>query len=167
VEVLSACELMEDAIEFCSVELERNGIQLVKKFEKKVPKVQVDRHKTLQILVNFIRNARESMVERDTEKRVLTLRISSLSDGTLRMEVADTGKGIAEKELMKIFQMGFTTKDGGHGFGLHSSALAAREMNGRVSVESEGIGRGATFVLELPCPEITKTQNKIFEAVAI
>jgi signal transduction histidine kinase len=58
--------------------------------------------------------------------------------------------GFHQENLIRIFSHGFTTRKDGHGFGLHSGALAAREMGGRLSVQSEGPGRGATFTLELP-----------------
>jgi signal transduction histidine kinase len=58
--------------------------------------------------------------------------------------------GIASENLTRVFHHGFTTKRGGHGFGLHSSANAAVEMGGRLSARSDGPGLGATFVLELP-----------------
>jgi len=64
--------------------------------------------------------------------------------------VADNGVGIPAENLTKIFNHGFTTKKDGHGFGLHSSANAAREMGGLLVAESEGRGRGAIFTLELP-----------------
>jgi signal transduction histidine kinase len=64
--------------------------------------------------------------------------------------VADNGVGISEDNLTKIFSHGFTTKKGGHGFGLHSSALASSEMGGSLNVYSDGVGQGATFTLELP-----------------
>ena len=49
-----------------------------------------------------------------------------------------------------IFRYGFTTKENGHGFGLHSSANGARELGGDLRAESEGAGTGASFILELP-----------------
>jgi C4-dicarboxylate-specific signal transduction histidine kinase len=52
--------------------------------------------------------------------------------------------------MTQIFGLGFTTKKDGHGFGLHSSALTARELKGALSVASDGPGCGATFTLELP-----------------
>jgi signal transduction histidine kinase len=64
--------------------------------------------------------------------------------------VSDNGVGIAPENLSRIFAHGFTTKKDGHGFGLHSSALTAEEMGGALSVQSEGVGKGATFTLELP-----------------
>jgi signal transduction histidine kinase len=59
--------------------------------------------------------------------------------------------------VTRIFQYGFTTRKDGHGFGLHSSALAAQELGGSLSVHSEGPGCGATFTLELPYHPIEET----------
>ena len=58
--------------------------------------------------------------------------------------------GIPQENLTRIFNHGFTTRKDGHGFGLHSGALAAKEMGGTLRVHSDGPGRGATFTLELP-----------------
>jgi signal transduction histidine kinase len=64
--------------------------------------------------------------------------------------VADNGNGIAPEDLARIFAHGFTTRKDGHGFGLHSCALAAHEMGGSLSVHSDGVGQGATFTLDVP-----------------
>ena len=58
--------------------------------------------------------------------------------------------GETKDTVEKIFSHGFTTRAGGHGFGLHSSITAAKAMNGSLTVQSDGIGRGARFTLELP-----------------
>ena len=71
-------------------------------------------------------------------------------DGRIRISVMDNGVGISPENLTRIFSHGFTTRKGGHGFGLHSGALAAREMGGSLTAHSDGPGRGATFTLELP-----------------
>ena len=52
--------------------------------------------------------------------------------------------------MSRMFSQGFTTKKDGHGFGLHSAAIAAKELGGTLTVHSEGLGKGATFILELP-----------------
>ncbi|MBI2074190.1 MAG: hypothetical protein HYT81_14345, partial [Gemmatimonadetes bacterium] len=62
----------------------------------------------------------------------------------------DNGVGIPTENLTRIFQHGFTTRATGHGFGVHSSANAAREMKGCLTVHSDGDGTGATFTLDLP-----------------
>jgi signal transduction histidine kinase len=64
--------------------------------------------------------------------------------------VIDNGVGISPENLTRIFSFGFTTRKYGHGFGLHSSILAAQELGGTLRACSEGVGQGATFILELP-----------------
>jgi signal transduction histidine kinase len=83
----------------------------------------------------------------------VTVRIKRVGNERVRIEIADNGVGIPPENLARIFSHGFTTREHGHGFGLHGSALAAKEMGGSLTVHSEGEGKGATFILELPlCP---------------
>jgi signal transduction histidine kinase len=72
------------------------------------------------------------------------------SAADLTVEVIDSGIGIPPENLERIFNHGFTTRADGHGFGLHSSALAARELGGSLQASSAGPGHGATFTLTLP-----------------
>jgi len=68
----------------------------------------------------------------------------------VRVIISDNGIGIAPENLERVFNHGFTTRKDGHGFGLHSSALAAKELGGALTAHSDGLDRGATFTLELP-----------------
>ncbi|MCE9596320.1 MAG: HAMP domain-containing protein [Planctomycetes bacterium] len=112
-------------------------------------RVMLDRHKLVQILVNLFKNAREAIVEAETKPGRIRVRVETTAEH-LRIVVVDDGSGIRAENLAQIFNHGFTTKVGGHGFGLHSSANAAVEMGGRIEAASEGPGRGSTFTLELP-----------------
>jgi signal transduction histidine kinase len=116
-----------------------------------------DKHKVLMILVNLISNAKYALDAAPAEERCVTLRVDAPTTDRVRIEVRDNGMGIAPELLTRIFQHGFTTREDGHGFGLHSSALAAQELGGTLTAHSEGLGHGATFILELPCtpPEAT------------
>jgi signal transduction histidine kinase len=114
-----------------------------------IPPVTLDRQKLLQILVNLIRNAKHAICDHSTTRR-LTIRIGCETIGRILIEVIDTGRGIPPEDLTRIFAHGFTTKKNGHGFGLHSSALAAKAMGGTLQAHSEGIGFGARFSLDLP-----------------
>jgi C4-dicarboxylate-specific signal transduction histidine kinase len=110
----------------------------------------VDKHKVLQILINLVHNAKYALDEsRDRDKR-LTVGISINGGNLIKVTVADNGVGILPENLTRIFSHGFTTRKRGHGFGLHSGANAAKEMGGQLSVHSDGVGKGATFTLELP-----------------
>jgi len=145
----SLSKLVEDAIQINSAGLERHGTQLIRKFEE-LGDVEIDKQKVLQIMVNLISNAKYALSDSSKEEKLLTIRIYKHSEERFRIEVADNGVGISEDNLTKIFSHGFTTKEHGHGFGLHSSALAAKEMGGSLTVHSDGVGQGATFTLELP-----------------
>ena len=69
----------------------------------------------------------------------------------LRISVTDNGEGIAVENLTRVFSHGFSTREDGHGFGLHSCVVAAQEMGGTLHAHSEGPGQGASFTLEIPC----------------
>ena len=113
--------------------------------------MNVEKHKILQILMNLVRNAKHACQDSEREGRRMTLR-TVCESGRIKITVMDNGVGIPPENLICIFNHGFTTRKGGHGFGLHSGALAAREMGGSLTVTSDGPGRGATFTLELPSP---------------
>lgn len=137
----------------CALRLSEDGpggppIEVRREFED-VPEVLVPRHRVLEILVNLLRNARQSLQAAPVQARRLVVRVANRS-GFVRVEVCDNGLGIAPENLARVFQPRFTTKSGGHGLGLHASANAARELGGSLTAHSEGEGRGATFVLELP-----------------
>jgi C4-dicarboxylate-specific signal transduction histidine kinase len=141
--------LVDDAIKINSVSLARHHIAVVQAYEE-VPKVLVDKHLILQILVNLMRNAKQAIQESGLEPRRIVVKIQSKGPDFVKVAVQDTGTGIAPENLTRIFSHGFTTKKNGHGFGLHSSALAATGMGGSLNVQSDGPGTGATFILELP-----------------
>ena len=141
--------LAEDAIQINSAGLERHGTRLIREFEE-LGDVEIDKQKLLQILVNLISNAKYALSDSNKEEKLLTIRIYKHCEARFRIEVADNSVGISEDNLVKIFSHGFTTKERGHGFGLHSCALASKEMGGSLTVHSDGVGQGATFTLELP-----------------
>jgi signal transduction histidine kinase len=142
--------LVEDSLRLNESGLTRHGVEIVRELEK-VPLMNVEKHKILQILVNLIRNAKYACDETGRTDSRLTVRVAN-GDGRVRVTVMDNGIGIPPENMTRIFNHGFTTRKGGHGFGLHSSALAAGELGGSLTVRSDGPGHGAAFTLELPCP---------------
>src|SRR5256884_217028 len=146
IETLDARVLVDDSLRMNEGAFSRHGVTTMRDY-RDVPLIQVDKHKVLQILVNVIRNAKYACQEA-AEKRV-TVRIRA-TDSSVLISVIDTGIGIPRENLERIFNHGFTTRPDGHGFGLHSSALAARELGGSLHAESAGPGKGATFTLALP-----------------
>ncbi len=121
-----------------------------------LPPARLDRHAIMQILVNLVTNAKDALKARPDDRRLTLTVTHEQATDTVRIAVADNGVGIPVENLAKIFGSGFTTKPKGHGFGLHSSALAAKLMGGSLTANSDGPGCGAVFTLTLPFGEIRK-----------
>ena len=149
VDTLPVVDLVEDALRMNVGALARHEVQVVREYIA-TPLVPVDKHKLLQILVNLVRNAKYALDDGGRKDKRLTVRVATDGDGLVKISVIDNGVGIAPEHLTRIFEHGFTTRKNGHGFGLHSGALAAKELGGSLSVHSDGPGQGATFVLSLP-----------------
>jgi signal transduction histidine kinase len=149
IEPVSLASLTEDALQMNAAALVRHSVHVVRNYAD-VPPVAVDKHKVLQILVNLVRNAKYAMDEQGRENKELEILIRPEGEERVRISVKDNGTGISSENLVRIFSHGFTTKADGHGFGLHSSALVARELGGSLWAESDGPGTGATFIVELP-----------------
>jgi signal transduction histidine kinase len=157
-EQVSITSLMDDAIQINLAGLSRHGVQVIRQYSD-VPPATMDKHKALQILVNLVNNAKYALDASGHQDKRLTVGIGMKDGRRLKITVSDNGMGIPPENLTKIFSHGFTTRKGGHGFGLHSGANAAKEMGGQLSVYSEGPGKGATFTLDLPLVG-TNIQNK-------
>ncbi|WNG20791.1 ATP-binding protein [Cystobacter fuscus] len=142
-------QLVEDSLRINSAGLSRHQVKLERRLEA-LPPVLTDKHKLLMILVNLVSNAKYALDHVPTNERLLRLKLERATNDRVRIELHDNGIGIAPEMLTRIFQFGFTTRAEGHGFGLHSSALAAQELGGTLAVHSEGPGKGATFTLEIP-----------------
>ncbi len=141
--------LVEDALRMNSGALSRHHVTVVKDYHP-VPEVMADKHRLLLILVNLISNAKYAMSNLSDRPRQITLTVRALDDDTLQISVKDEGEGIPAENMTRIFTHGFTTRKEGHGFGLHSCALAAIEMNGHLTAHSDGPGQGALFTLYIP-----------------
>jgi len=148
-EMINVVELVEDGMCLNEGGLRRHGVEVVREFEA-VPPMNAEKHKILQILVNLLSNAKYACQESTRSDKQLKVRVAN-GQGRITISVTDNGIGIPPENMIRIFNHGFTTRKDGHGFGLHSGALAAREMGGSLSVVSPGPGQGATFTLELPC----------------
>jgi signal transduction histidine kinase len=148
-ELMPITDLVEDALRVNAQGFQREQVQVMREFAPAVPAL-LDKHKVLQILVNLVSNARHACVESGRADKRITVRVSN-GEGRVRVAVVDNGVGIASENLARVFNYGFTTRKDGHGFGLHSGALAAKELGGSLSLTSEGVGKGTTATLELPC----------------
>jgi len=149
VEPLIPADTIEDAIKLSTNALQRHNVHVERQIAQ-TPSARAERHKVLQILVNLISNAKKAMDCKEPSQRRMLIRVENSANEMVLIKVTDNGIGIPAENLARIFSHGFTTRKDGHGFGLHSSALAAKQMGGELTVTSEGAGHGATFILSLP-----------------
>jgi predicted ATPase/signal transduction histidine kinase/tRNA A-37 threonylcarbamoyl transferase component Bud32 len=141
-------QLIDDALRIQMTALQRHGVSIRRELSV-VPRVTVDKHKVLQILINLLSNAKYALDAVPEGERHMSVRLVAEGKRVL-IQVTDAGVGIATEVREQLFSHGFTTRKDGHGFGLHSSALAAQLLGGHLSLESEGPGKGAVASLELP-----------------
>uniref|UniRef100_UPI00356571E4 sensor histidine kinase n=1 Tax=Stieleria sp. TaxID=2795976 RepID=UPI00356571E4 len=156
---LYARDLIRDVLTANKESLNKHAIEVIEDFADPDPTMVSDKHRILQILINLVCNAKDSLLEAGVPEPTILLRTWTEHDHVC-FEVADNGVGIQTDNLSKIFQHGFTTKVHGHGFGLHSSANAATEVGGRLSATSAGIGTGAQFVLRVPIKGRTQCDKR-------
>jgi signal transduction histidine kinase len=143
-------ELVDDALRMAGI-LGTDKLTVTRDFSD-VGFVLLDRHRVLLVLLNLVGNAKQAM-KGNAGRRELSIRAevtAGPAGEAVSITVTDNGQGIPPENMTRIFIHGFTTNADGHGFGLHSSALAATEMGGRLSAHSDGVGVGAVFTLEVP-----------------
>jgi signal transduction histidine kinase len=147
-ELINVKDLVQDAVQMNNGAMDRHHVKLTCVLDE-VPQILTDKHKVLQILINLLRNAKHACDDSGRVDKEITLRLAR-NNGHVAVSIVDNGVGIPAENLNRIFNHGFTTRKDGHGFGLHSGALAAKELGGSLTVKSEGRDRGAAFTLELP-----------------
>jgi predicted ATPase/signal transduction histidine kinase/tRNA A-37 threonylcarbamoyl transferase component Bud32 len=140
-------EVVEEALRLHQTPLQGAGVQVMTELEPL--RLKVDRHRLLQILLNLLSNARQALEAVPPGQRMLRLRLRREGEW-IHLQIEDNGHGIAPEARSQLFSQGFTTRKDGHGLGLHSSALAAQLMGGQLTLESAGLGQGATATLTLP-----------------
>ncbi|MDT8384077.1 MAG: ATP-binding protein [Gammaproteobacteria bacterium] len=167
-EQLNLSQLVEDALKIQEASLKKWGVKLEKNYAD-IPECTGQKSKLLQVITNLVKNAKEAMNDNDQYNRPKEMRIEigMNNDKTVYLTIKDNGCGINEQQLTKIFNHGFTTKETGHGFGLHTCANAMTEMKGALKVESEGVQKGATFTVIIPVDNpATKAATKSTSKVA-
>ncbi len=148
IENIRASLLFEDAVKINIASINNNRINLEYAYEVD-PEINIDKHKMVQVLVNFISNAKYAVMNNEIDNRHIKIGICE-SEGMLEFYVQDNGIGIEPEHIDRIFEFGFKKRVGGHGYGLHHSALMAKELNGKIAVKSDGKNQGAKFSLLVP-----------------
>ena len=114
-----------------------------------LPRVLGDRVQLYQVVLNLIMNGLEATAKQPPGARWLSVRTAKSSGGTVQLTVEDSGKGIAESDLPRVFERFYTTKPEGLGMGLSISQTIVEAHGGRIWAEN-GAGRGAIFHCMLP-----------------
>jgi two-component system sensor kinase FixL len=155
-EVVSVDALLDAALDLQAASGSQLGIALERQLAE-LPRLRIDKHKVIEILVNLISNARQSLRDSGRADKRMRIRTEAARPAEIvagvervRIHIEDNGVGIDPAHRDKLFRLGFTTKREGSGIGLHSSAIAAQQLGGSLSFHSEGPGQGAVFTLELP-----------------
>ncbi len=163
-ENVNISELIEEALNINVVSLENNQVEVERCYSREI-EINGDRSKIVLILVNLVRNASEAMIANQDRTAKITLEVDVMQHD-ISISVKDNGYGISEENMSNMFRYGFTTKQDGHGFGLHSCALAAKEMHGTLSVHSDGPNQGSLFMLTLPLDPSAKEADDIATTLA-
>ncbi|MDJ0839640.1 MAG: trifunctional serine/threonine-protein kinase/ATP-binding protein/sensor histidine kinase [Acidobacteriota bacterium] len=152
-EMLSLQGIVEDVLGILAGTLERHQVKIETRFAP-APEILLHKNKLLHVIINLLENAKEAVVHLPPDERHILISIG-VQDDAVFFEVRDNGIGITHADMPRIYQYGFTTKQEGHGFGLHASANAVNEMGGTISAESEGKGLGAAFRLCFPITTVS------------
>ncbi|MEA2096361.1 MAG: tetratricopeptide repeat-containing sensor histidine kinase [Candidatus Cloacimonadota bacterium] len=147
IEKVKLSKMMDDVLKMHSEMFRKYKIKIEKNYSKTKP-ILIEKGKLIQVFVNLLKNAKESLEAKEKDRIII---INILEDkGYQVIEIVDNGIGIAKINLESIFSYGFSTKKGGKGFGLHTSALAMSEMKGKLTAKSEGEEKGAEFMVKVP-----------------
>lgn len=145
--ITSLNDVVEKTLELLGPEIENRGVAVKAKLSRNLTATPVDATQLQQVLVNLVKNAVQAMTTGGT----LTLQTGETGD-SVWVSVADTGGGIPQEQINRIFEPFYTTKKKGTGLGLMIVQRIIRAHNGRIELESH-VGRGTTFRLWLPLPE--------------
>jgi len=144
--------VIEEAASFLRHELQGQGVGLSLSLASALPDVVADRTQLQQVLVNLAVNAIQAMANAGCEPRELSLR-SEPTAGGVRVLVSDSGPGVADEDLPRLFQSFFSTKDGGMGMGLPICRSILESHGGAIEARNNPGGRGACFAFTLPAAQ--------------
>jgi len=145
--VTSLNEVVERTLALLRPELDNRGLHVKTKLARQLPPTAIDPTQTQQALVNLVKNAMQAMTRGGT----LTLQTGEGADA-IWVSVSDTGGGIPQEQINRIFEPFYTTKKKGTGLGLMIVQRIVRAHNGRIELDSQ-VGHGTTFRILLPLHE--------------
>jgi len=147
-EVTDVAELVQKALELSAAGSDEPSVRVRAELDQ-LPVLYADPHSLLQVFVNLLNNSRQAIARQASPEGEIHI-LARRDDRDIVVQFRDTGSGIGQEDMSRLFQQGFSTRDGGHGLGLHMSCLTVNAMGGSLHAESPGEGRGATFTVRLP-----------------
>jgi two-component system, sporulation sensor kinase E len=145
--IASLNDVVEETLKLLGPEIENRGVTVKTKLSRNLTATPIDATQLQQVLVNLVKNAVQAM----TTGGALTLQTGETGD-SVWVSVADTGGGIPQEQINRIFEPFYTTKKKGTGLGLMIVQRIVRAHNGRIELDSH-VGRGTTFRVWLPLHE--------------
>jgi len=142
-------ELVREVVELTHADLQRHQAEVELDLPDDLPPLFVGAIEIEQVLVNLLHNAAHAMDEADTPKRRITIRAAKADDEQVQLTVADTGPGVSDAMLERIFEPFYTSKDSGLGIGLNICETIIAHHGGRIWAKRNEAG-GLTFHLLLP-----------------
>ena len=157
-------DVVEEAITCCRARLDDDLISVELSGDLSTH-VRSDRSLLLQAMINIIGNARQAMRENDDRARILSIDVTQ-GEKLVRILFRDNGCGMTHDTVQRVFEAHFTTRESGTGLGLHFCALTIKRLGGSIRAASDGPGRGATFVMELPRDaSVSPVVNELYSSV--
>jgi len=153
-------DVVREVVELVKYEAEKNGVAVKVEIDKDIPDLLMDKRQIKQAVLNLAQNAIAAMPDGGE----LSLKVSA-SNEEVKIAVSDTGVGIPESQLSKIFEPYFTTKKNGTGLGLTITFKIIKEHSGDITVDSKE-GKGSTFTIHLPVPQKEKKSLPTLEESA-
>ena len=149
IEDVNINELILSTVSFLKYEIEKNNVNIDIKFDKDNLILKLDEKYIKQSLINIIQNAIDAMSEnKDDNKKYIYITLKTI-DNYAVISIKDTGIGMKEDTINKIFEPYFTTKRHGTGLGLTNVVRIIEAHNGNITIESE-YGKGSEFIIKLP-----------------
>ena len=152
-ERINIAESIEEALGVLDCDIRARGIDVIKDIQRDIPPIVTDKEYMQEILFNIIKNAAQAIQEarRGKDEAVLTITAKSQLNKSVVVEIKDTGVGIPEDDLRRVFDSYYTTKQesGGTGLGLAIVKELTERNRGKISIKSK-VGIGTTFILEFP-----------------
>lgn len=154
-------EIIERVLTFVEPQRRFKNIIFKKFFHQKIPPILVDAGQIQQLLYNILNNAADATLSKVPEGGIITIGINFLENANfVEISISDSGVGMSEGDLVKVFKSRFTSKKNGHGFGLLACKRIMENHNGTIEVESQK-GIGTTFKIKLPCSNQVNNPNQM------